>query len=97
MEIYLQRYGPLDVEIQIPDPATIISVNLAAFVKQICAVNQTACLLLVSILLLSGCSTHLVSLDYQGDPKPNKMITSGIGEIVVADNRGTDEDWLDAM
>jgi len=51
----------------------------------------------VLFLLLSGCSTHLVHLDYEGNPEPNKMITSGIGEIVVTDDRGTDDDWLGAI
>lgn len=39
----------------------------------------------------------MVSMQYEGDPEPNRAITSGIGEIQVNDNRGTDPDWMGAI
>jgi hypothetical protein len=56
-------------------------------------------LLLLLISLSWGCSTTMVGLDYEGNPEPvaDRTITSGIGQIVVVDNRGTDADWLGAI
>ena len=60
--------------------------------------NSAIAGLLVCVLLFSGCTTtHLVDLDYEGNPATNNMITSGIGEIVVTDDRGTDPNWLGAI
>ena len=61
--------------------------------------NFITATLLLLISLSWGCSTTMVGLDYEGNPEPvaDRTITSGIGQIVVNDNRGTDADWLGAI
>ena len=53
--------------------------------------------IIVAISLSSGCSTNRVGLNYEGHPETKKLILSGIGEVVVFDNRGTDANWLGAV
>lgn len=56
-------------------------------------VNST----LLLIFLLSGCSTYEVGLFYTGTPEATSAVSAKIGEIVVQDNRGTDDNWLGAV
>ena len=61
--------------------------------------NIATTALLLAVSFSWGCSTTMVGLEYEGDPEPQskRTITSGIGAIVVNDNRGTDADWLGAI
>ena len=48
-------------------------------------------------LLLSGCSTHMTKVEYEGAGINSQGVTPSINEVVVSDDRGTDSDWLGAI
>jgi len=51
-------------------------------------------LLLISI---SGCSTHMTKVDYEGAGSTYHDNPSSINNVVVTDQRGTDSNWLGAI
>ena len=56
--------------------------------------------ILVSVLYLlfiSGCSTHMTTVEYEGNGENAAVGTPSVGQVVVSDNRGTDGNWLGAI
>jgi hypothetical protein len=49
------------------------------------------------ILFLSGCSTHMTRVEYEGTGINPKDTTPSINEVIVSDERGTESDWLGAI
>lgn len=56
-----------------------------------------AVLLLLAVSLLTGCSTHMTKIQYQGIGAPSSVAGKAVAEVVVLDQRGTDGDWLGAV
>lgn len=51
----------------------------------------------LSVVMLSGCSTHLVDMNYEGAGGKSVKAKEVIGQVVVEDQRGTEADWLGAI
>ena len=51
----------------------------------------------LGVLLLSGCSTHMTKVEYEGAGINSQGVTSSINEVIVSDDRGTESDWLGAI
>ena len=51
----------------------------------------------LGLLFLSGCSTHMTRVEYEGTGVNPKVATPSINEIIVSDERGTESDWLGAI
>lgn len=49
------------------------------------------------VLLLSGCSTHMAKVEYEGSGVNSKGVTPSINEVIVSDDRDTESNWLGAI
>ena len=46
--------------------------------------------IILSILFVTGCSTHMTKVVYEGDGNQQKLAAKVIEGVAVSDNRGTD-------
>lgn len=51
----------------------------------------------LGVLFVSGCSTHMTKVEYEGSGIGQQNITPSINEVIVSDERGTESDWLGAI
>lgn len=51
----------------------------------------------LGLIVLSGCSTHMTKLEYEGGGVGLNEAHPVVNEVVVSDERGTDSDWLGAI
>lgn len=52
---------------------------------------------LISLALLSGCSTHMSKVEYEGTGASSHVNSPSINNVVVSDQRGTESNWLGAI
>ena len=53
--------------------------------------------IVLGILFLFGCSTHMTKLEYEGSGVNTKDTTPSINQVIVSDERGTESNWLGAI
>lgn len=53
--------------------------------------------ILLLLTILTGCSTHMSRIEYQGAGNPALAGHKQISHVEVIDDRGTDKDWLGAI
>lgn len=93
------RIPAITISFQLPTRLLVrtLVIDLYKEVESMNIINFVRVLLIAGIAVLWGCSTTKVSMQYEGNPEPDKTISSGIGKIQVKDDRGTDPDWMGAI
>jgi len=54
-------------------------------------------IIIVSICIMSGCSTHMTKVTYKGNGVSTNEFVPLINKVIVSDERGTDSNWLGAI